>query len=264
MSFRREAHGGVEVLRAARLAELGVPHAFGTRRGGVSTGRFTSLNAALFGADAREHVVENWRRLAAGAGLPGAPVRALRQVHGVEILDGDAAPGDEPVEVLGEGDAVRVGRPGVVAGVTTADCVPVLVYAGASVAALHCGWRSARSGLLPRYLATLPEPPVAVALGPHIRRCHFEVGPEVLAELEEAAAAAGGDPARVVAPGRGERPHADLEELLLLQLEGAGVPRDRVDAGAPCTFCDPETWFSYRRDGPGGLLGHGIGLPAPA
>lgn len=252
---------------AEGLAALGVPHAFGTRIGGVSPPPLDSLNVGYLEADTPERVRENWRRLLARAGLEAAHLARVRQVHGVKVVE--AVREERPERPRVEADGIETADPGLAVAVTTADCVPVLAAWGGEggrpgrVAALHAGWRGVVDGILARFLEARPEPPAALALGPHIRACCFEVGPEVAVRLEAAARAVGLDPARAVVPRPGsDRSLADLEYILLGQVGEERVRRLRLDRGAPCTFCDPRLFFSYRRDGPGrGLLGHVIGLP---
>jgi len=104
-----------------------------------------------------------------------------------------------------------------------------------------------------------------VALGPHIRQPNFEVGAEVLSEFEAAFEATGELPAGTIKRGKGNGYLIDLESLLLLQLETLGISGKLVEHGAPCTYANPEFFYSFRRDGPGrGSLGHFIGLSGKA
>jgi YfiH family protein len=172
------------------------------------------------------------------------------QVHGARVL---AVAGDPPALTGTEGDALVTDRPGVAVGVRTADCLPVLLASadGRVVAAVHAGWRGTLAGVATAAVHTLAArygtaPDTLTAwLGPCIRPCCYEVGPEVSAAVVE------GYPdwaSRVLTPGPKGRDHLDLAALNRLQLEAAGVAEVR-DAGA-CTCCD-TAYDSYRRDGAG-------------
>ncbi len=269
----RHSHG-TRVLRSRLLEASGVPHAFGTRLGGASEGPYQEANRGFSTRDRPEAVAANWAALLAAAGLPGVPLGFVRQVHGTEVRwaarDGGQAAAQGPgFRDLGPGDGVALRQPGMAAAVVTADCVPVLVAfdlpTGApGVAALHSGWRGTVADLVGGFLAGHQVEVRAVAIGPHIRSCCFEIGPEVAERVASTARALGIEVDRVLSPGKDDRSHADLETLVGAQLARAGVAGDRIDRGAPCTVCDGDRFFSYRRQGPGhGLLGHAIGLGSP-
>lgn len=268
MAFCMREIDGRPLLFSEKLERLGVPHAFGTRLGGASRGDLAGANMSFFNGDQRRDVVSNWQGLLSRCGLAGASLHVLRQVHGTQVVPVEPVERPEDFHHQGSGDGLTTCHPGQALGVITADCIPVLVafvedeHGPAQVAALHSGWRGSVAGILPGFLRAAGRPPEAVALGPHIRREYFQVGPEVLADFEAAFEAVGGVPEGAIRAGEGDRLLVDLEALLLLQLEACGVPRERIDAGAPCTYSQPDLFFSYRRDGPGkGLLGHTIGLP---
>jgi hypothetical protein len=184
-----------------------------------------------------------------GFGLRTSPmlagVRRPVQVHGATVVSADAG------DVLGEADAALVTRPGVSVGVVTADCVPVLVAAGAAVAAVHAGWRGLAGGVIPRALEALAEATggaeAVAAVGPCIGACCYEVDAPVLDALRLRFGAALDAALRPARPG-----HAllDLPALAREALVAAGLARARVGtlAGA-CTRCDAVRFHSFRRDG---------------
>jgi len=183
--------------------------------------------------------------------VPPADTFTASQVHGLGVV---AVAGDPPMCSAKEGDAVVTDLPGVAVGVVTADCLPVLLAGpgGRVVAAVHAGWRGTLGGVATAALTALrhrygvaPGDLVAL-LGPCIRPCCYEVGPEVSAAVK-AAHPRWAD--RVLAPGPGGRDHLDLVSLNALQLATAGV-RDVRDLGG-CTRCDAASFHSYRRDGAG-------------
>jgi len=197
--------------------------------------------------DAPACVAENRRRVRAVLGVSEAAFVGVEQVHGgtVARVRGPGEPGGTSVQA----DALITDVPGVALSVRTADCVPLLLAdrRGRAVAAVHGGWRSLAAGIVTHTLEGLAqvygvEPADCwAALGPAIGPCCFEVGPEVAARL-----AAYGDGA--IFPGPGGRPRVDLVAVACRQLQAAGVPRAQIDRWVGCTACQPEEFFSHRRD----------------
>jgi len=213
-------------------------HGFTTRRGGVSTGPYRSLNLSLKVGDDPARVAENRRRVLAHFGHPS--LAELDQEHGAEVAV-VGGPGRY------RGDALVTDTPGLLLGVSAADCYPLLLEDPASkaVAAAHAGWRGVAAGVVENVVAALarlgggaPEGFVA-ALGPGICGRCYQVGPEVVA----AVGAENGrpDPA---APGRFR---LDLRAAIAARLRGLGL--NRIWVSDRCTYEDPEL-FSYRRQGP--------------
>jgi YfiH family protein len=212
-----------------------------TRHGGVSQGRWTSLNLGTHVGDDPEAVHENRRRIDERLGLPAEP-HWLNQVHGTSVrYIGPGAPCTEACA-----DAAMTYQPGAVCVVMTADCLPVLFCNrhGDRVAAAHAGWRGLLDGVLEATVAAFDDAPgdLMAWLGPAIGPTAFEVGPEVReAFLDRSTAEA------CFRPGRDDRWLADLYGLAARRLDAAGVMS--VSGGDRCTFSEPETFFSYRRDG---------------
>jgi hypothetical protein len=227
-------------------------HGFTTRAGGVSAAPFASLNLGMKWGDTRENVLENRRRVLAASGAPIMYLAA--QVHGARVIEVRA--GDDAATVARqEADGVCAAVAGIAVGVYVADCVPVLFAdpSTGAVAAVHAGWRGTVAGVLPAAVAAMaaafgsrPED-LCVALGPAIGPCCFEVGPEVAAVF----------PADTVIARPDRKPHVDLRRAQQLQLLAAGVTA--IDAGGPCTMCDPAgRFYSYRRDA--GHTGQHVGF----
>jgi YfiH family protein len=239
------------VLRAPSLTALGFQHGFSTRQGGVSRAPFDSLNLGAARGDDPEHVAENRRRFADAVGYDAEHLFMLSQVHGGEVHEVSDHHDPQRVRDL-QGDAL-VAAAGVVIGVRSADCVPVLLVDPGSrqVAAAHAGWRGVLAGVVPaalERLATRTGTPVAqlrAAMFPHIRRCCFEVD-DALAEQLAAAGPGAGQCVFQVDDGK---PYVALDEILRAQLRAAGVPEANIEDVPGCTCCDPERFFSYRRDG---------------
>ena len=248
-----------------RLVEsplLGARHGFSTRLGGVSVGRYESLNLGFRWGDEREAVEENRRRLARDGGVSPALLATERQVHGARWLLADGHP---PATLADEeADALIATEPGRVVGVYTADCVPILFADGAGrVAAAHGGWRGTVAGIALRTLdglvaAGAQRSAVRVACGPSIGPCCFEVG-------EEVATAFATIPGAVLrSPGR--KPHVDLWAANRALLVEAGLGAEQIGGRPPCTMCDRRRFFSFRRDGAaiGQMLSFVVAGPAAA
>lgn len=250
MLQRVQADNGVVFYRSDLLADAGVPHAFSTRIGGVSSGPFASLNLGNPSGERRdpcENVLENHRRLFEAIAIQPRQRLSCHQVHGttVQVFRGGNWPEPQP-----QGDAIVTDDPTVVAAVRVADCVPVLLAsrAGRWVAAVHAGWRGVVAGVVPRTVETLVSLGVAAdailaAIGPSIGFEHFEVGPEVREQFVAAF------PDRsLVRPLDHGKAHLDLRGAIASQLRRAGVPWGAIDTTDRCTFRDADEFFSHRRD----------------
>jgi polyphenol oxidase len=214
-----------------------------TRRGGVSTAPFDSLNLADHVGDDPAAVAANRDAVARALSLPAEPLW-LRQVHGNTVADAaDSAPAPEA-------DAAVAFGAGAVCAVMTADCLPVLFCheRGDRVGAAHAGWRGLSAGVLEATVDALGGGEGLMAwLGPAIGPSAFQVGGEVReAFLEQDAEAA------VAFRPDGDRWLADLYMLSRRRLAACGVTT--VCGGGFCTFSDVARFFSYRRDGRTGRM----------
>jgi YfiH family protein len=268
------------VLRARRLTEQGFLHGFSTRAGGVSLPPYATLNLAASAGDDPDSVAENQRRFAGEVGYAPERLFVVSQVHGAAVRV--VGPHDVPERVRAEAADGLVAGTGNCVGVRTADCVPILLAdpETRAVAALHAGWKGCVAGVVGVGVQALalrsaaPPARLTAAIFPHIRLCCFEVGADVAEALARAApggevvrrgaalrkhAAAGELPAGGAArpgglgPGQpppdGDKPHAALIEIVRAQLLAAGVLATAIDDVPGCTCCEPERFFSYRRDG---------------
>lgn len=247
------------------LSQIGLPHAFSTRIGGVSDGPFASLNlgnpaqSPLRDTDA--NIAENYRRLLTAIGRPEGRLCRVHQVHSAEII---LIRSGQDHDNSRQADAIITSDPGVVASVRTADCVPILIGSrdGRWVAAVHAGWRGVVTGILPAVLTRLMRETnlvaadFVVAIGPCISGEAFEVGPEVTRQFERAF------PARPPITRRvGEKAFIDLPDALLQQALAAGVPQDQIETTTCCTYRDQPLFFSHRRDH--GLTGRMAAVISP-
>lgn len=229
----------VEIIRADILAEL--PHGFLGRAGGVSQGLVAGLNVGFGAGDDPAAVAEN-RRRAAAAVLPGAPLVAVHQIHSSDCV---------VVEQLWEdtrrpiADALVSRMPGVVLGIVTADCAPVLladVEAGV-IGAAHAGWRGAQGGVLETTIAAMESlgarpSRIAAAVGPAIAQASYEVGADFKAQFPET-------DSRFFAAGAADHWQFDLEAYVISRLELAGI--GKIQGLALDTYADEARFFSFRR-----------------
>jgi YfiH family protein len=215
---------------------------FSSRRGGVSTGPYDSLNLGRLTDDEPANVDANRERLAAAVGLPWQRVLFGKQVHGATVRR--ATSHDLP---LAEEDGQATALRDAAALVFVADCLPVLLTADHAVAALHCGRRPLAAGIVAEGVAALRElgatGPITAAVGPGARGCCYEVSEEIQAEF-----------AHIPGARQGER-NLDLPTIARHELEQAGVAAVH-DTGI-CTICD-DRFFSHRRDG--GVTGRQAGV----
>lgn len=252
-----DADKGAVLLRSPLLDQLGVCHGFATRRGGVSTGSFESLNFGLKGGDSPDNVRRNLQRVASRVSIHARDLFRVRQVHGRRVLVLGA--GDDPSAIhLQEADGLVTSHSGQAVGVVTADCVPVLFSdcEARVVGVAHAGWRGVVAGILEATIEALKRvggctsQRLRAALGPSIGPCCYEVGPEVAVHFERMPS--------VVQQSAGQRPHLDLAAAVRHKLHGAGMPPDAISHPDLCTCCRSDLLFSYRRDG--SATGHQLSL----
>jgi polyphenol oxidase len=199
---------------------------FTTRRGGVSEGPYASLNLGLWTDDDPTHVRRN-RELAQGH-TGAARLAQGRQVHGTRVVvDGQG---------IEDADGQVTTARGVAATVLVADCLPVALAGADGVGVVHAGWRGLAAGVLEAGVEATGA--VAAAIGPGIGPCCYEVGDDVRAAFGT------------------QGPTLDLKAVARARLHAAGV-QEIHDCGL-CTACDPERFFSHRRDR--GVTGRQAGL----
>jgi polyphenol oxidase len=232
----------VEAINSAALHPL--PHGFLGRRGGVSTGIHAGLNVGLGSQDDQAAVIEN-RRRAAAAVMPGAALVTLYQVHSAEVVTVTAP---FPEDARPHADAMVTRTPGLLLGILTADCAPVL-FADAEagvVGAAHAGWKGALSGVTDATIAAMEalgadRTRITAAVGPCIARKSYEVDDGFARRFHDH------DPAneRFFSLGRAGHQQFDLEAYVGARLAQAGIAR--VDLPGLDTYADEARFFSYRR-----------------
>jgi polyphenol oxidase len=222
-----------------------IRHGFFTRQGGVSDGIYAGLNVGVGSNDDRDRVTENRTRVAAWFGAPLERLSTVYQVHSPDVLVVDAIPpaGERP-----KADAMVTTVPGIVLGVLSADCGPVL-FADAEngvIGAAHAGWKGALYGVLENTIEAMvslgaDRSRITAVLGPSIGPQSYEVGPEFIESFKAV------DPSyeSFFSPSpRAGHAMFDLPSLTVRRLREAGVTAENL---ALDTYSDPDRFFSYRR-----------------
>jgi polyphenol oxidase len=229
----------ITLLSANALSEIpGIVHAFSTRR--------ADHNNFTLGPAADPLVQLNRARFLSAAGAAGWPLQKLNQCHSAIVRDmDDTWASNEPVD----GDAAVTGVRGSLLGVQTADCVPVLIAdrQGRAVAAVHAGWRGTAAHIVEATVARLqekfgisPQDLVAV-IGPHNAVCCYEVGDDVVEAI--------GDAMMFDRRPEWAKAHFNQARANRRQLIDSGIPESQIIVSNLCTYCRPDLFFSYRRDG---------------
>ncbi len=235
----------LEPITHPLLDRTGVRHGFFTRKGGVSTGLYGGLNTGVGSNDDPAAVAENRRRVAAHLGGVPDDLAACYQIHSAVARVAEAGwRGERP-----EGDATVTAAPGVICGVLTADCAPVLLADAEAgvVGAAHAGWKGALHGVVHSAVAAMtalgaqPRRIVAV-VGPCIAQDSYEVGADYQERFEHHDPGSG----RFFAPGAAaDKRLFDLPGFVLWRLEQAGVG-EAAWTGHD-TRTDPARFYSNRR-----------------
>lgn len=225
-------------------AGTAIRHGYFTRAGGVSDGIYKGLNVGLGSNDLPERVRENRSRVAHWFGARPEKLATVHQVHSpAAVVVGPDYDGERP-----EADAMVTATPGIVLGVLSADCGPILFADPEArvIGAAHAGWKGTLDGVLEATIDAMTalgavRSRIHAALGPSISRRSYEVGPEFIERFTAR------DPAyRAFFHPAARDGHAmfDLPALTLKRLTDAGIMAENLDM---CTYTDEERFFSYRR-----------------
>ena len=276
----------LQVVRTPAWSKTGwLIHGFSTRTGGKTTvyrpqeQQLTDLNLGFTDSDSQQIVAANrglFLRAAAGSKAILGMV-TLRQIHSSLIRRvgaGDVRANDQPAVL--KGDGLMTDEPGVLLGIQTADCIPVLVAdrKQRAVAAFHAGWRGTLARIVENGVGRMrlefgsrPENLVA-SVGPGIGQCCYSVGDEVREQFESQFGYApelfrevyDSDPVRekypmlfltARAPGHsqlGPAMHLDLAEANRRQLLAAGLSKSAIAMTGQCTGCHTDVFFSHRME----------------
>ncbi len=236
-----------------------IRHGFFTRQGGVSEGLYQGLNVGLGSSDRRENVLENRTRVAAWFGAPLEKLATVHQVHSPDVVTvDDRYDGNRPTA-----DAMVTATPGMILGVLTADCGPIL-FADAEngvIGAAHAGWKGALDGVLENTVEAMialgaRREHIRASLGPSISQRSYEVGPEF---IERFLAKDPSYDAFFAASPRAGHAMFDLQGLTVRRLTDAGI---RATSLGLCTYPDAERFYSYRRTTHAGEADYGRQISA--
>jgi polyphenol oxidase len=268
--WTERTHRGVTVVQATAFNKFPwLVHGFSTRPGGVSEiDGEKVLNLGAVEWDKRENVDENKKRFQAALGASDLSLVSLHQIHSDVVRIVDSNPSKQS-----KGDALATKRPGLLLGVRTADCSPVLVVDPKKrvVAAIHAGWRGTLARIVVKTIGQMqmefksnPKDLLA-AIGPTIGGCCYEVGTEVAADFSAKFSNAseffdelrtGDEPnplqwLNMMPPGHQPPPKKvllDLKKANQLQLFESGLRPENIFVSALCTSCDVARLFSYRKE----------------
>lgn len=230
----------LEIIMSDALAPR---HGFFTRKGGASSGVFSSLNCGFGSSDQTDMVSINRERVAMALDLDARALVTVHQHHSSDVISVDG-----PLSEALKADAIVTATPGLALAIMTADCQPVLFADSEAgvIGGAHAGWKGALGGVLGATIDAMESlganrGAIRAVIGPSISQLAYEVGPEFL----ETFADADPDNARFFANGEGGRYQFDLIGYGLHRLRQAGV--GHAEWTGHCTYSDPGRFYSYRR-----------------
>jgi polyphenol oxidase len=231
----------------------GAPNAFFGRQGGVSNGSVTGLNCGLGSGDDPDDVARN-RSLAAKALLPGARLVGLYQTHSTDVV---TVTEPWPDAARPHADALVTARRGILLGIVTADCAPVLFHdpVAGVIGAAHAGWRGALGGIVEQTISAMvaigaDRDRILASIGPCIAAPSYEVGEDFRSMFETRWS---GDWSRFFTtsedygrPAEGKW-YFDLAMLVSYQLITSGIVRRQERWPEFDTYADSDKFYSFRR-----------------
>lgn len=239
-------------------SQSNITHFITTRHGGDGRDNYATFNLGEYCGDDNETVTRNREILCQAFRISPEKLFVPNQVHESESLyiDNDflSLPKEDKIAALHGLDALITNIPDVCIAVSTADCVPILIYAPDKqvIAAIHAGWRGSVLQIAWKTVSRLSEhygcDPAAmiVGLGPSIGMDRFEVGEEVLNSFRMI----GSDLEKIaIRNPETQKPHINLNEANRLQLINAGVKPENIETAGICTYSQEEDFFSARRLG---------------
>lgn len=236
-------------------------HSVFSRQGGLSEAPYASLNTGLSVGDDRQRVFANRKLLSQTLGYPDWPIATCWIVHGNEVVEVGAEWKLDHDELRDpgfrrRGDALMTQEPGLFLLISFADCLPILYYDPAHrvVALTHAGWRGTAGGIAGQTVRALASrygarpADLLVGLAPSIGPCCYEVGPDVLAEMERLPDVARSAFILPHPAGRNDRWMLDLKETNRRQLLAAGVMPEQIEVMPICTACRTDLFYSHRQE----------------
>ena len=237
----------VRYLTFKLFEELEFPHAVFTRQGGVSPSPWDSLNVGSLVGDQPECVAENRRRSFAALGRSLDSLYDVWQVHSADVVIAEAPRHGVPHH---QADAILTDRPEVTLYMRFADCVPVLLVDPEhnAVGLVHAGWQGTVKKIAGAAVAAMQERyhtqprNLRAVIGPSIGPHHYPVGPEVVAQVEQAFGVQA--PMLLTGVNGQSGVQFDLWSANRLVLEHAGV--EQIEVSQICTACHLDDWYSHR------------------
>ncbi len=218
-----------------------------TRLYGYSQGYYDSLNLGNHVEDDPNIVQINRKHLVDVRNLPSEPFW-LKQVHGNKILNLDNHKPDKKSTVNNIADGVFTTKPGIVCGILTADCLPILISneTGTEIAALHAGWRGLAAGIIEETIPMFSSSPksLMVWMGPAISARNYEIDAEVKSAFDHIGSILEQD---TFIPTSRNHWLVSLYRIAMLILKAQGI--ERIHGGQYCTYRDADLFYSHRRDG---------------
>ena len=220
----------------------GVEHGFFTRLGGHSTGIYKGLNCGRGSEDEPANVRANRRAVATHFGGPEASLQSVHQIHSKDVMVVEVGSLDTP-----KADAMVTSTPGLVLGILTADCQPVLFFDAQAkvIGAAHAGSKGAKTGVLQNTITAMEtlgadRCNICAAIGPSISQKAYEVGPDFVDDVCSNDTKA----LQFFAKGKGDRYQFDLPGYSLEILQATGIKQ--AEWTGHCTYSNPGKFYSYR------------------
>ncbi len=218
-----------------------------TRQGGFSKGNYGEFNINRYCGDNMEAISQNRALLCGLLGIDDCRLLMPHQVHETKIVAVDETSHESELEGV---DVLMTNIPGICIGVSTADCIPVLLYdkVHRAVCAIHAGWRGTVKRVVEKTVAAMMSTygtcpaDIQAQIGPGIHIESFEVGDEVYEAFANEGFEMGTISRKV-----GQKWHIDLLKCNRQQLLASGIPAAQVAVSPICTYQHPETYFSARR-----------------
>lgn len=257
MNIVEQTKNGVTFFSSDGIdAAGGAAHGFSTRLGGVSEGMWASLNLGASRGDDPDHVRENYRRFFAAIGGSAGKLAMTNQVHGgtVRCVTTADLHADPCGKVSYEADGLMTDLPGVALVIYSADCIPILFYDPVRrvIAAVHAGWRGTAAGIATAAVERMADvfgcnpADILAAVGPGIGPDCFETHEDVPNAMTAALSTAVLRHIKIKENGKFA---VDLKAINAMRLEQAGLDPDHIAVSGICTACDPDRFWSHRKQG---------------
>lgn len=247
--------------------ETGLQHGFSTRKGGVSKEHLASLNLSFSVEDAKENVLENFRRIGERFGKTPEDFVLSKQSHETKVLKvgtkdrGKGITKDRDYEGI---DALITDEKGIILSCFSADCVPILFYdpVHKAVGACHSGWRGTMGKILQNVVEEMRQhfssnpAEILVAIGPSICKEQYVVSEDLALSFLEDYPDLGEDTASPIQRISKDKFQLDLWDLNRRIALDCGIKEEHISISGYCTMENPELFFSHRySQGKRGLQG---------